>query len=485
MKKHLYQFTVSISLLINTSGAVAQNVGVGTVIPLARFHVKDSSVLFSAPLSLPLNLGPTPVNGAGTRFMWYAQKGALRAGSVSDNSWDRDSIGLRSVSFGNSTRAIGENSFASGNSTIARGFVSTAMGEYTNATGYIATAIGAQTNATNEFCFASGFQSSATGSTSTAMGYKVIASGSNSTAIGASTTASGAISVALGSDCIASGDFSIAAGYQCHAKAMGGAVFGMSNDDADNPNDSPTDRIFQIGNGNFFSRSNAITILRNGKTGIGVTDPQQTLSLKGGMNIDQTDQNTGSFDNNVMRFGSFSGEAIGSGRIVGSDNRWGLDFYTASIKRMVITNLGNVGIGTSTPSDKLQVIGAVRADVFLTPSDASLKTNMRPITTSLNTLLQLNAYRFHWKDEKKDTSTQIGLIAQEVQKQFPELVKENAAGELSVNYSGMIPLLLNAIKEQQKQIQAQENEHIKQQQAIDELRMEIKKMREQKKPGYL
>ena len=72
-----------------------------------------------------------------------------------------------------------------------------------------------------------------------------------------------------------------------------------------------------------------------------------------------------------------------------------------------------------------------------------------------------------------DTATQIGLIAQEVQKQFPELVKENAAGELSVNYSGMIPLFLNAIKELNTR-----NE--KQQMEIDELRIELKKLKEEK-----
>ena len=48
----------------------------------------------------------------------------------------------------------------------------------------------------------------------------------------------------------------------------------------------------------------------------------------------------------------------------------------------------------------------------------------------------------------------IGLLAQEVQKAFPELVKAagDEEGTLSVNYQGMIPVLINAIKEQQKQI---------------------------------
>jgi hypothetical protein len=96
-----------------------------------------------------------------------------------------------------------------------------------------------------------------------------------------------------------------------------------------------------------------------GNVGIGVTDPQQTLSIKAGMNIDQTNLNHGTLDNNVLRFGSSSGEAIGSGRVSG-DNVYGLDFYAGGLKRMVIANGGNVGIGTTTPQYPLDINGRMR-----------------------------------------------------------------------------------------------------------------------------
>ena len=56
--------------------------------------------------------------------------------------------------------------------------------------------------------------------------------------------------------------------------------------------------------------------------------------------------------------------------------------------------------------------------------------------------------------KSNDAIKKIGLLAQEVQEVFPELVKQaqDADGTLSVNYQGMIPVLINAIKEQQKQI---------------------------------
>jgi hypothetical protein len=67
-------------------------------------------------------------------------------------------------------------------------------------------------------------------------------------------------------------------------------------------------------------------------------------------------------------------------------------------------------------------------------------------------LVLLNAYSYHWKKMDLNTCTKIGLIAQEVQKVFPNLVKTNFNNELCINYSASIPLLITAIKEQQKRI---------------------------------
>ena len=100
---------------------------------------------------------------------------------------------------------------------------------------------------------------------------------------------------------------------------------------------------------------------------------------------------------------------------------------------------------------------AYMAGTLSQSSDARLKTNIFPITSALSSLLQLNAYHYQWKNQSLDQSTQVGIIAQEVQKVFPELVKENAKGELSVNYSGLIPLVITAMKEQQSEIKNLQN----------------------------
>ena len=85
-------------------------------------------------------------------------------------------------------------------------------------------------------------------------------------------------------------------------------------------------------------------------------------------------------------------------------------------------------------------------------SDLRLKKNIISIHNALDAIKQLNGYTYNWKDNSRDESLQTGVIAQEVQKIFPSLVKEDEKGILSVNYSGLIPVLIEAIKEQQKQI---------------------------------
>jgi len=89
--------------------------------------------------------------------------------------------------------------------------------------------------------------------------------------------------------------------------------------------------------------------------------------------------------------------------------------------------------------------------VLTQSSDARLKTNIVPLSKTLNAIQEINGYTYHWKDES-NPDQQIGLLAQELQKVYPQLVNENANGELSVNYIGMVPVLLEAIKELQKKV---------------------------------
>lgn len=116
---------------------------------------------------------------------------------------------------------------------------------------------------------------------------------------------------------------------------------------------------------------------------------------------------------------------------------------------------GRVGIGTGTTTRRLQVGGDVEASAFYYSSDESLKKNVQTLENSLNKILNLRGVSFDWKS---DDSENIGLIAQEVEKIFPELVGENSKGLKSVEYANLVAPIIEAIKEQQKIIENLEKE---------------------------
>ena len=125
--------------------------------------------------------------------------------------------------------------------------------------------------------------------------------------------------------------------------------------------------------------------------------------------------------------------------------------------RMIVTNAGNVGVGTASPAVRLQVgtngDGTVaRANAWQTFSDERFKNEIVTIDNALEKVEHLNGYYYHWKDGN-DQSRQAGFLAQEVEQVLPEIVSTDSEGYKSVDYGKMNALLLQAIKEQQLQIQ--------------------------------
>jgi hypothetical protein len=107
-------------------------------------------------------------------------------------------------------------------------------------------------------------------------------------------------------------------------------------------------------------------------------------------------------------------------------------------------------IGHSSDTDLMTLASGsltVAGDVILS-SDARLKSNIVTLGPTLISLMQLDAKRYTMKADKEQKQ-KIGLLAQEVQKVFPELVSEDKNGMLAVNYQALVPVLINALKEQE------------------------------------
>lgn len=88
-------------------------------------------------------------------------------------------------------------------------------------------------------------------------------------------------------------------------------------------------------------------------------------------------------------------------------------------------------------------LGKLTATTVNSSSDENLKKNIHTIENALDKINQLRGVNFTWKDTDEKSA---GVIAQELQKVFPELVSENENG-LSINYNGLIGVLIEAVKE--------------------------------------
>jgi hypothetical protein len=319
--------------------------------------------------------------------------------------------------------ASGDYSTATGASTTATGDYSTAMGGETIASGYVATAIGAQTEASGYYSTAMGLSTTASGQSSTAMGYNTTANESNSTAMGSTTTASGETSTAMGYGTVAQGHYSTTMGYETtatnfHSTAMGRKTYAS------------------------------------------------------GINSTAMGYYTTASDRSSLVIGEYN--LLGS-TVTNSATEFSLE-NTAFV-------IGN-GTNENNRSDALTVLfdgtTTIAGDLSLN-SDARLKANIISLGSTLAKLLQIDGKTYTMKkDENK--KQKIGVLAQDIEKVFPELVSESN-GVKSVNYQGLVPVLINALKEQDSKMKEQDskmNEQEaklnKQQAEIDELKAIVTKL---------
>ena len=254
-------------------------------------------------------------------------------------------------------------------------------------------------NASGYQSTAMGDSSTASGDYSTAMGHNITASGWSSTAMGSDTTASGSRSTAMGRGTTASGSYSTAMGYGTTASGSSSTAMGRST-----------------------------TASGSSSTAMGSdTTASDYASLV------------------IGQYNSSGSSATSAGSFSTSNTAFVIGNGTASnAKSDAFKVMFN---GDTTVSNDLTVSGDVNIS-----SDARLKSNIVSLGSTLSKLLQIDGKYYEMKGKQK-----IGVLAQEIKEVFPELVSEDDNEMLAVNYQGLVPVLINALKEQEDKISRLEN----------------------------
>jgi len=122
-------------------------------------------------------------------------------------------------------------------------------------------------------------------------------------------------------------------------------------------------------------------------------------------------------------------------------------YGTATIDTSVV-----VGSAVTLSSSGIQVTGIVTATDFNSTSDINLKENIHTVQNALDVVNNLRGVSFNWKESGRSS---YGVIAQELQKVLPELV--HGDNPKTVNYNGIIGVLIEAVKELKKEIEELKN----------------------------
>jgi len=452
--------------------------------------------------------------------------------SVGTNSWasgfESKSIGNYSQALGYRTRAIGGYSAAIGNFALAEGNNSFAFGDGAKAKANDAYAFGTSAEASGIGSYALGAQgrdtlgaptgifTKAAGNYSVAIGQGALASGLNSVSFGIGSKASANNTLAIGLDADAQAPYSLAIGRKStasgqHSIALGpfseatelraSALFGGKARGAD---------AIAIGGLVYADGTGAVAIgaydgyyqthaTGDGSVAIGYNSSSGLYSFAAGFSSGATGDYSLALGTDGVHsegkysiaMGAFTRAISGYEMVVGRYNTiytptnntgWNSNDrlfvigngtgHTARSDAMSVLKNGNVGINTSSPTQKLDVDGNARIRqiatgsgsalsvdangvLLKTGSDKRLKENISPLENSLQKVRKLQGVSFTWINNP-EAGNKIGFIAQEVNQILPELVFTNTTdGFMGINYAEMTAVLVEAIKEQQLIIEQQ------------------------------
>ncbi|MEN0047679.1 MAG: tail fiber domain-containing protein [Bacteroidota bacterium] len=507
--------TPTTRLFVNEFG----NIGMGTTTPnssaILDINSMDKGILI--PRVVDTTIVSSPVEGlliydiSESNFKYYndsrwiefgGSDGNLEVGHLNTaNGGQSSAVGYLNTANGDESVALGYRNSVPELRSSAVGYFNSTDGANSSAFGYTNYALGDRSSAIGYFNDARAVRSSAFGYTnyalgdrSSAMGYFNYATGNQSTAFGHINNASGDFSNAFGRNNDATGDFSSAFGYGTFSNVYRMTTIGVYNDIPTGSDTSWiwTDPVFIIGNGQTSgARSTALTILKNGNTGIGTTTPSDRLHIVGSSdggsalriatgNISNlSDTKPGMFLRRLD--GKFAGAMYAN---VEGETADGIDMtmqaedefliYTnndLSDPKVRVEDNGNVGIGTGPAifTFLLSVNGTaakIGGGDWSTLSDKRLKRNIRSFEDGLAKILKIRPVRFQYngKAGMPSDQTYIGIVAQEMQEIAPytihpttiEMEQEGKKEYLSYDGTAVTYMLVNAIQEQQRMIEEKE-----------------------------
>ena len=310
---------------------IADKVGIGTTTPSAKLHVSTPGYSFD-----PHNTNPVAslVVGFGSQALGHGCNSIGYQAVSGKDDGDGTFSGNFSVALGYQTLASGGSSTAIGDNTTASGVVSTAMGYNTTASGGYSLSSGYNSSASQDYSIAMGNNSNASKENAIAIGYYSVSSGLGSVSLGYSSDATGNYSTALGRDNTASAEYSFASGYSSDATGYASVAIGWN--------------------------TSATT---NGAVAIGYgADATGAYSTAFGDTVASGVAST-AMGNNTEANGHYS-TAMGFRMNVDGNYSFGIslnnpstDYELTQANTMAIMG-GNVGIGETTPTTKLGILGS-------------------------------------------------------------------------------------------------------------------------------